>query len=85
MAGARQWHSPLVKFMPVNETSSGIPLYYSFIDAEGIYYIMEYNETNGTMRYYANDNAVYAHDTAWTARAALTYNRFDLVVPRILK
>lgn len=85
MYGAKLWHSPLVRFQPVNQTTAGDPLYYSFIDAEGTYYLMEHGVAAGTIRYYANRDSVYAHDTAWTNRATLTYSRFDKVVPAILK
>ena len=75
--------STLDRFYPVNETSSGDPLYYSFIDALGsVYYILEYNVSSGTFRYYEGFDdgsgvGGLTHDTAWTARATNVYVRFD--------
>lgn len=85
MAGARMWHSPLERFMPSDEDASGDPAYYGFIDAEGVYYILQHNVASGTMRYHADTDTSYTYTNAWTNRASLTYYRFDQVMPAILK
>lgn len=50
------------------------PLYVGYVDSRGRWYIKEINTTNETARY-ANGTSNYS--TNWTARASLTYARFE--------
>ena len=65
----------LANYFATDFDESGDPAYYGFLDKDGNWVIMEVNETNGTVRY---DSGSSAYTTAWTGRAGLTYNYFDV-------
>ncbi len=49
--------------------------YYLYLNRYGEFYIMEWNETNKTYRYYTGTKGTAA--TAWAARESLTYETYD--------
>jgi len=51
-------------------------MYFGMSDKDGNWYIMEWNDANGTLRY-ASGTTGYAAN--WTGRAALTYDYFHEV------
>jgi len=55
---------------------SGDPAYYGFLDINGNWFIMEYNTSAGTCRYFKGTSA---YTTNWTGRALLEYGYFDVV------
>jgi hypothetical protein len=49
------------------------PMYFGFIEKDGAWKILEFNTTNGTMRYAMGTTS---YTTNWTNRAALTYKYY---------
>ena len=65
--------SPFGRFVASDETNTGTTDYYGFIDKDGRWYIMKYDITNGTMRYFEGLNG---YTTGWTDRASHKYIYF---------
>lgn len=55
---------------------SGTTNYFGFLTREAEWYILELDNTNGTLRYIRGDSDLA---TNWTNRASLNYQTFDLV------
>jgi len=55
---------------------SGDPLYVGYVDPDGAWYIMEFNNASGTARYVKGSSG---YTTAWTNRAAQTYGYYNAV------
>ena len=51
----------------------GDPMYFGYTDKSGNWYILEYNDTNGTLRY---EVGTVGYAANWTGRAGLTYGYF---------
>lgn len=66
---------PLIRFTPANMDDSGDIEYYSYIASDGEFYIrkVDGSGTYKTIRFYFGKGTAATHDTAWTARAGLTY------------
>lgn len=57
-----------------NEDKAADPQYYGYTRHGGTWVIMEYNEANGTYKFYLGKELTN-YDSAWTDRASLTYKR----------
>jgi hypothetical protein len=66
-------------FQASNLDEASDPKYYGFVCADGAYFVMEKNDTAGTIKYCFGKNLAN-YDTDWTGRAALTYKRYDEIM-----
>jgi len=66
----------LQKYRFSDMDTSSDPMYFGYIDPDGLWYIAELNEASGTMRYVKGAGS-YA--TAWTNRAIQSYGYYDAV------
>lgn len=64
------------QYYPSDEDVAGDIQYFGYLNAEGEWYIQEYNVSAGTFRY-ATGTEDYS--TNWTNRVALTYKLFNRV------
>jgi hypothetical protein len=55
---------------------SSDPMYVGYVDPDGAWYIMEFNNASGTARYVKGSSG---YTTAWTNRAAQTYGYYNAV------
>jgi len=51
-------------------------MYVGYVDPDGAWYIMEFNNASGTARYVKGSSG---YTTAWTNRAAQTYGYYNAV------
>jgi len=55
---------------------SSDPMYVGYVDPDGAWYIMEFNNASGTARYVKGSSG---YTTAWTNRAIQSYGYYDAV------
>ena len=56
--------------------TSADPSYFGYVNKSGKWYIMKKTDSTGQMRYVKGDSA---YSTAWTAKAAQSYDTFDAI------
>lgn len=82
-AGVTHVGDPLAGFQPNDQDTSSNPRYFGFSKANGSWYIMEENTSNGTFRYATGsplpNQGGGLYTDAWTNRANLTYDYFHEV------
>jgi IMP cyclohydrolase len=63
----------------VSNVLDGDPMYIGKVTATGVWLLMRYSTSAGTMLYanQSNNSAVTTYNAAWAARATLTYAAFD--------
>ena len=55
---------------------SSDPMYVGYVDPDGAWYIMEFNNASGTARYVKGSSG---YTTAWTNRAIQSYDYYNEV------
>jgi hypothetical protein len=70
---------PLPNVYSINNVTTGNPLFIGKVQENGVWLIVQYDQTAGTMTYanQSNQTAVYDYSGAWTNRASLTYGQFQ--------
>jgi hypothetical protein len=70
---------PLPNEYFINDVINANPLYIGKVQENGIWLIVKYDQTGGSMTYanQSNQIAVYDYSGAWTNRAGLTYGQFQ--------
>ena len=73
-----QWEDPTTPYKIADKDADASPNYYGFTDAHGDWYIMKETISAGADTYrYAKGSTGYI--AAWTGRASLTFDYFDVV------
>lgn len=72
-------HQTGLEAYAVNNVQDGTPLYIGKVRADGAWVIEKYDSGAGSLSYAnrSNNGATGDYGTAWTNRAALTYNGFE--------
>jgi len=70
---------PLPNEYFINDVINANPLYIGKVQENGIWLIVKYDQTGGSMTYANQSNQVSSYDysSAWAARASLTYGQFQ--------
>lgn len=67
--------TPVAKYILADMDTTSDPSYYGHVDKGGGWYILRLNDASGQVRY---ARGASGYTTAWTARAAQTYDYFSI-------